>query len=151
MIGDIIDKGSLCFVDTNIWLYAFIEAQDPEKTRIAKSVLEMPEIAISTQIVNEMCVNLIKKIQFSEKDIQRLIKSLYKRNTVYELTEDVLRAASKIREKHTFSYWDSIVAASALDCDAEYLITEDMQDRFILEDRLTIINPFTSNIRNITE
>jgi len=144
MIDDIAKKGSVCFVDTNIWLYAFIKTQDPEKTVIAKSVLEISEIVISTQIINEMCVNLIKKVMFSEQDIQRLIRSLYKRNTVYELSEDVLNKASQIREKHAFSYWDSIVAASALDCDAEYLITEDMQNQFVLESRLTIINPFAS-------
>ncbi len=144
MIDDIAKKGSTCFVDTNIWLYAFIKTQDPEKTVIAQSVLEISEIVISTQIINEMCVNLIKKVIFSEKDIERLIRSLYKRNTVYELSEDVLIKASQIRQKYTFSYWDSIVAASALDCDAEYLISEDMQNQFVLENKLTIINPFVS-------
>ena len=44
MIDDIAKKGSVCFVDTNIWLYAFIKTQDPEKTVIAKSVLEISEI-----------------------------------------------------------------------------------------------------------
>ncbi|WP_170134433.1 hypothetical protein [Desulfobacter hydrogenophilus] len=94
-------------------------------------------------------MNLIKKGIFPEKDIQRLIKSLYKRNIVYELYEDVLIQASQIREKHNFFYWDSIVIASALDCDAEFLITEDMQDRFVLENKLTIINPFTSKESNL--
>lgn len=61
MIDDIAKKGSTCFVDTNIWLYAFIKTQDPEKTVIAQSVLEISEIVISTQIINEMCVNLIKR------------------------------------------------------------------------------------------
>jgi len=50
--------------------------------------------------------------------------------------------ASKIRTNHSFSFWDSIVAASALDCDADYLISEDMQDGFLLENSLKIINPF---------
>lgn len=144
MIDDIVKKGSICFVDTNIWLYAFIKTQDQEKTIIAKSVLKIPEIIISTQIINEMCVNLIRKGMFPENDIQKLIKSLYRRNIVYELSEDILIKASQTRKKYNFSYWDSIVAASALDCDAEYLITEDMQNQFVLENRLTIINPFTS-------
>ena len=41
-----------------------------------------------------------------------------------------------------FSYWDSIVVASALDCEADYLISEDMQDGFELENKLKIINPY---------
>ncbi len=48
----------------------------------------------------------------------------------------------KIRGNHSFSFWDSLVAASAMDCDADYLISEDMQDGFNLENKLTIINPF---------
>ena len=56
-----------------------------------------------------------------------------------------LSKASQIREKHSFSFWDSIVAASALDCDADFLISEDMQNNFNLESKLTIVNPFSSN------
>ena len=90
-----------------------------------------------------MCVNLIKKASFSEERIQDLIESLYRKYTVHELSQDVLLKASKIRVNHSFSFWDSVVAASALDCEADYLMSEDMQDGFNLENKLTIINPFT--------
>jgi len=35
-----------CFVDTNIWLYSFIESQDTEKTKIAKSIISKSDIII---------------------------------------------------------------------------------------------------------
>ena len=89
-----------------------------------------------------MCVNLIKKVDFSEEKIKNLIESLYKKYTVFELSQDIILSASKIRNNHSFSFWDSIVAASALDCDADFLLSEDMQDGFKLENKLTIINPF---------
>ena len=89
-----------------------------------------------------MCVNLIKKAGFSEKSIQTLIESLYKRYPISELSREILLKASNIREKFQFSFWDSIIAASALDCDADILISEDMQSGFKLENKLTIINPF---------
>lgn len=89
-----------------------------------------------------MCVNLIKKVNFSEEKIQHLIESLYKKYTVFELSQDILLKASKIRANNHFSFWDSVVGASALDCDANYLLSEDMQDGFNLENKLTIINPF---------
>jgi predicted nucleic acid-binding protein len=107
------------------------------------SIIKECEIVISTQIINEMCVNLIKKVNFSEGKIQNLIESLYKKYTVFELSQDILLKASKIRANCSFSFWDSVVAASALDCDADYLISEDMQNSFNLENKLTIINPFT--------
>jgi len=134
---------STYFIDTNIWLYSFIQSQNTEKTEIARAIIKECEIVISTQIINEVCVNLIKKVNLSEKKIQNLIESLHKKYTVFELSQDILLMASKIRTNHSFSFWDSIVAASALDCDADCLISEDMQDGFNLENKLTIINPFT--------
>jgi predicted nucleic acid-binding protein len=103
------------------------------ETEIARTIIKECEIVISTQIVNEICVNLIKKADFSEGKIQNLIESLYKKYTVFELSQDILLSASKIRANQSFSFWDSVVAASALDCDADYLISEDMQDGFKLE------------------
>lgn len=130
------------FVDTNIWLYSFIQSDDVEKNESAKRIIEDCEIVISTQIINEMCVNLIKKAKFTEDKIQSLIEALYRRATVFELSEDILLMASKIRKQHFFSFWDSIVVASAFDCDADYLLSEDMQNGFILQNKLTILNPF---------
>jgi len=130
------------FIDTNIWLYAFIQGQDAKKNKMARTVIKECEIVISTQIINEMCVNLIKKMAFSEIEIQNLIASLHRKYSVFELSQDILLKASQIRDIHSFSFWDSIVAASALDCDANYLISEDMQSGFLLEDRLKIVNPF---------
>ena len=138
-----IQPDSTYFIDTNIWLYSFIQSQNKEKTEVARTIIKECEIVISTQIINEMCVNLIKKVDFSEGKIQNLIESLYKKYTVFELSQDILLKASKIRANQSFSFWDSVVAASALDCDADYLISEDMQDGFKLENKLTIINPFT--------
>ncbi len=133
---------SKCFVDTNVWLYSFIRSQDGEKSEISKSIIQEHEVIISTQIINEMCVNLIKKANFTEDIIQQLIASFYEEYTVLELTEDILLKASEPRRNFQFSYWDSLVAASALECEADYLVSEDMQSGFVFKDKLTIINPY---------
>jgi predicted nucleic acid-binding protein len=135
---------SACFVDSNIWLYAFIEAQHPEKTRIAKQIIEQCEIWLSSQVINELCVNLIKKAGFSEPDIIDLISSIYNRYTVTELSQDTLTLASRIRHKSHFSFWDSMIAASAMESGVQVLLTEDMQNGFVLENSVTLINPFSN-------
>ena len=89
-----------------------------------------------------MSVNLLKKANFSEEKIKNLIQSLYKRYSIFELSQDVLLKASEIRLNYSFSFWDSIVVSSALDSEADYLISEDMQNGFKFEDKLTIVNPF---------
>ncbi len=137
-----IQPDCIYFIDTNIWLYAFISSQDKEKTSVSRNIIKKCEIAISTQVINEICVNLLKKANFSEETIVSLIGSLYQRNTVVELFHDILILASDIRNKHNFSFWDSLIAASALESNADYLISEDMQHGFVLGDRLEIQNPF---------
>jgi predicted nucleic acid-binding protein len=66
---------NLCFVDTNIWLYAFIQVQDRDKTATAKAIIQSNKIVISSQVISEVCVNLIKKAAFDEASIRELIQS----------------------------------------------------------------------------
>ncbi len=130
-----------CFIDTNIWLYSFIRTQDEEKFHIARNVIANANIIISTQVINEICVNLLKKADFSEEKIQGLIASFYRRYNVIELTQTVLMKASEVRNEFMLSFWDSLIVASALDSEAEFLISEDMQHGFVFYNQLTIINP----------
>jgi predicted nucleic acid-binding protein len=63
------------FIDTNIWLYAFLDTGEAEKSSRAKTLFQQAEPMLSVQVVNEICVNLIKKADFSEEQITRLIES----------------------------------------------------------------------------
>ncbi len=64
---------ALAFVDTNIWLYAFSDSQDKLKTQQAKVLLRRtPQIVLSTQVVNEVSVNLLRKFQAAEPDIRKV-------------------------------------------------------------------------------
>ena len=50
--------------------------------------------------------------------------------------------ASSIREKYSFSFWDSIIIGSALFSECGMLITEDMQNGLIVNNKLLIKNIF---------
>ena len=39
---------NLCFIDSNIYLYAFINSQDSDKSIAARSIIRKNDIAIST-------------------------------------------------------------------------------------------------------
>ena len=71
-----------CFVDTNIWLYAFIEADDSPKHQVAKEVVSRPHVVVSTQVINETCVNLLKKASLSEATIRQLVAAFYEKYAV---------------------------------------------------------------------
>ena len=121
--------------------------QDSQKSSIAKEIINenIEQICLSTQVLNEICINLLKKANYSEEEIKKLISNL---DNVYEIypikVEDCLKA-SEIRDKFYISYWDSLVIASALNNGCSILYSEDMQHNQIIEDQLKIINPFLNS------
>jgi len=132
-----------CFIDTNIWLYAFIEGDDPGKSARAKLLIETQStISVSSQVINEVCVNLIKKALFSEQQVRQLIESFYTKFAVVQLSKPLLLKAAALREQYALSFWDSLIVSSALHADTSVLYSEDMQDGLVVENRLRIINPF---------
>ncbi|NJO00312.1 MAG: PIN domain-containing protein [Bacteroidia bacterium] len=131
------------FLDTNIWLYAFIETQDKDKYEKSKDlILQSENIVISNQVIGEVGFNLLRKAKFSENDWQKLIKAFYLNYEVLPLSETEYLKASLLREVHTLSYWDSLIIASALTQDCHILYSEDLHHQQTLEGKLTIINPF---------
>jgi predicted nucleic acid-binding protein len=132
-----------CFVDTNIWLYAFVEGDDRRKSARAKSLLEASRaVIVRPQVINEVCVNLIKKAQFFEPQVQQLIESFYAKYVVVEVSQGLLVKASALREQYSFAFWDSIIVSSALHAGASVLYSEDMQSGLVVENRVRIVNPF---------
>ncbi|GHV80479.1 hypothetical protein AGMMS49944_22700 [Spirochaetia bacterium] len=50
--------------------------------------------------------------------------------------------AFRISNRYQFSFWDSLIVASALEAQCTVLYTEDLQDGQIIEDVLEVKNPF---------
>ena len=132
---------SLTFVDSNVWLYALIAAQEPAKSAVAKQIISSPRF-VSVQVVNEVCVNLLKKAQRSEDELAAVIRAFHSQHHVVEVTEDVLLRAVELRKSGSFSFWDSLILAAALSAGATVLYTEDMQHGLIVDGTLLIVNPF---------
>jgi predicted nucleic acid-binding protein len=136
-------ESSLCFVDSNIWLYALIQSQDARKHQIANELLRSIRVAMSAQVVNEVSLNLMRKAKFSEAQVGQFIRGCYQSHLVMDLNQEVLMRAADLRSgSYLFSFWDSLVVAAALEAGADVLISEDMQQGLIVEGVLTIHNPF---------
>ena len=135
-------KGKI-FIDTNIWLYSFME-QNYKKAEISRKLIEanFTKIILSTQVLNEICFNLIKKANYSEQDIKILIKNMIDNFHTTVVDEEIVLFASSLREKYKFSYWDSLIVSSALKNNCKILYTEDMHHGLIVDGVLEIVNPF---------
>ena len=93
-------------------------------------------------------MNLLKKAAFNEERITTVIETLYNRCTVIEFNLAILKSASDLRSRYNFSYWDSLIIASALSAGASIVYSEDMQDGLVVADRLEIVNPFKRSVRS---
>ena len=134
---------SLCFVDTNIWLYAFISGSDAAKSDRARQLLRdnAASLVLSSQVINEVCVNLLKKAHIPELEIQELIRSFHQKYQVVLLDQAVQVAASELRVRFSLSFWDSLILAAAVHCGASVLYSEDLQAGLKVNERLTVRNP----------
>ena len=133
------------FVDTNIWLYALVDpthSNDSDKQlRAAQLVGQLSRPVISSQVVRELCRNLLKKSALTEEHLRRLIEDGYPNCVLHASSQQQHLLASQLRETASFSFWDSLIVAAALDAGCSTLYSEDMQHGQVVDGRLTIFNP----------
>jgi predicted nucleic acid-binding protein len=130
------------FVDSNVWLYALVRGGDPAKRRLGVAAVTSGACVVSSQVINEVCVNLIRKAGFDDLRIERLVKAFYRRCVVMPVSEAVLLSACRMRGRYSLSYWDSIIVATAQAAGCTRLLSEDMCAGQVIEGSLTIVNPF---------
>ena len=136
---------STVFVDTNVLIYA----QDPREA--VKQAAAEAWLArcwrdgigrVSTQVMNELYVNLRRFAPSDSPEIARRIVRRYRAWQPWVVDEHTVDLAWEIQDRVSLSYWDSLMVAAAQTTGCTLLLTEDLQhDRCI--DSLRIVNPFT--------
>ena len=129
------------FIDTNILIY-FISNEKKKKLRAKEIIFSTQEVYISAQVVSEFISVCLSKKLLSIAEITPLIDNFLSALRFSSIEESTIRKALQIKQDSNFSYWDSLVIASAIENNCSILYTEDMQDGQIISDSVTIINPF---------
>lgn len=132
----------MTFVDTNIWLYALTKSDEGDKKAPSLALVNSTDVILSSQVVNEILKNYRKLSPASEQELREIARDLYKSYEIVDITEKVILLASELREEYMFSYWDSLIVATALDAGATMILTQDMQNGLVVRNRLTIRNPY---------
>ena len=142
------------FVDSNVWLYTLLsdpKTEPQEETRKRNQAIALLDritpIVISTQVINEVCSVLQRKAKFNENQLKAVIQAFNDSCIITELNYDVLILASDLRLRYNFSFWDGLIAASAIESGADTLYSEDMQDGLIILKSLQIINPLKNSMK----
>ena len=72
-----------------------------------------------------------------------MIESITSICLIQDISKEVCLLASTLRERHSLSFWDSIIVATAKTAGCSSLISEDMHDGLVL-DKLRIKNIFST-------
>jgi len=127
------------FIDSNVALYLVREFSEKKDT--ALNFLEKIPV-ISIQVINENINVCHKKFELSVEIIQKHITTLFEKCIVAQISRETTEKAIRILLKYKYSYYDSLIIASALENNCKILYSEDLQHKQIIEKTLTIINPF---------
>lgn len=134
------------FWDTNLWVYLFTVSTDPrdvaKQSKLLSLLADAPDIAISAQVVNELTNVLLQKFGYEAGHVLKIVDQIGQAVVVHPLNLDTSKKAIGIRQKLQLSWFDALIVSSALDAECAVLLSEDMQHGFIVEDKLTILNPF---------
>jgi len=129
------------FVDTNLWIY--LHSKDPKQEIIAKLVKQnFSKIVISVQVVGEIYHTLTRKGIKSATEAKSILQNVASSFPPVIITQATVERAIDISIKSKFTYWDSLIIASSLESGCVYLYSEDMNHGQIINETLTIINPF---------
>jgi len=128
------------FLDSNILIYVLAEG-DPRQAVAAKQLAQ--GFVASVQVLNEFANVARRKLGLPWPDVTAALSAL----RVFcpapvPLTVATHEAALLLAARLGFSFYDSLIVASALEAGCTTLLSEDMQDSRVVDGRLTIRNPF---------
>jgi len=129
------------FIDTNILIY-FATDKTEKSEIIVNKLYECEYSFISIQVLNEFNNTCFKKSLLKPDEIEFAVKEYSTMFNVAILNIDTILGALRIKQKYSFSYYDSLIISTALQNDCKILYSEDMQHLQRFDDKLTIINPF---------
>lgn len=139
----------LYFVDTNVLVYAR-DVTEPQKHQAAREWLRHLWAnrtgRISTQILKEYYQVVTRRLQpgMPVDEAREDIRGLQTWNP-QDINATTLEMAWVVEDRFGFSWWDSLIIASAQQTGCRYLLSEDLQDQQAIGP-LTVINPFQSTI-----
>ncbi len=128
------------FIDTNILIYSISDDDLGAKAR--ETLLSSSEAVVSSQVINEFVSTCLKKNLLSIDDATEAANGFMRALQFAPVHETTIIRALRLVKKYKYSYWDSLIAASALENGCSVLFTEDMQHGQVINNRLRIVNPF---------
>ena len=134
-------SGDRSFLDTNLFIYLYSDT-DLIKRKKVRETIDQYERYVSTQVLNEFCSVSINKLKMPIETVQAAVAEIMDVCNLSIVNYKTVAAALEYHEKYRYSYYDSLIIASAVESGCQYLLSEDMADGQQIENKLTIRNIF---------
>ena len=132
-------SGAESFFDTSVLLY-LLSAEAGKADRV-EELLEQSGV-VSVQVLNEFTAVATRKLGLSFAEVREVLGTVRILCDTQPLTVEHHDKGTEIAERYRFSFYDSVIIASALLAGCKNLYSEDLQHRQIIDKQLTVINPF---------
>lgn len=130
------------FIDTNVLIYAYSSDEVEKNETVSRLIAEQQKIVISTQVINEFINVMRKKRAVPIEDLQEVVRELASIFTISLVTTETINRALAISQSFKYSYFDSLIVASAIKNSCSVLYSEDMHHKHMVSKELIILNPF---------
>ncbi|MCL2495509.1 MAG: PIN domain-containing protein [Oscillospiraceae bacterium] len=130
------------FLDTNILVYLYSE-DEIEKRAVSTRLTEQYRCLTSVQTLNEFCNVLLKKMKKDRQEVEEAVTAIVDSCVTKHVEIETLRYAIALHARYGYSYYDSVMLASALENGCKIFYSEDLSDGQTIDSRLLIVNPFT--------
>jgi len=136
------DNQKKIFIDSNVIIYAYSNSEIA-KQKIARRIVKENYTVISTQVLQEMCNTLGRKYMIDYSSIKDTLQEcINSNNEIHTNHQHTILKACDIAKRYSFSFYDSLIISAALESNCSVLYSEDLQHNQIIDDVLTIKNPF---------
>jgi predicted nucleic acid-binding protein len=130
------------FFDTIVFVYAIVQ-DDPRSQQAEDLIAEGG--TVSVQVLNEFAAVVRRKAKMPWDEVRFAIENI---RTLcpnpLPITTDTHQEALAIAEKYGYRIYDALIVASALEARCTILYSEDLQGGQVIDNTLTIRNPFRS-------
>ena len=134
------------FLDTNVFVYAFLSRADPRSAQanalVARAVTDTKSV-VSYQVIQEF-INVVSKKPspgWDRSDLRQYIHDVLSPMLKVHSSIALFERAMEMHFSSRISWYDSLIVAAAVEAECDVLYTEDLQDGQRIGG-LLIQNPF---------
>jgi predicted nucleic acid-binding protein len=128
------------FFDSDVLIYAMVLG-DARRDR-AQQLLAQGGI-VSVQVLNEFVVVARRKMHMPWEDVVEALAAIRILSPLpVGIAVETHEAALRIAQQHGYGIYDAMIVAAALGSKCSTLYSEDLQDGQVIDEQLTIQNPF---------